>query len=62
MSTETRLARLRLLHLKDKPEELERCLERILIEIQHELARHRTKHIPTDLRRQPAKRGPSGQD
>jgi hypothetical protein len=41
MSTESRLARLGLIHLKDKPEELQRRLADMLIEIEAEKTRLR---------------------
>ena len=41
MSTESRLARLGLLHLKDKPEELYRRLEEMVKEDEAELERNR---------------------
>ena len=43
MSTESRLARLGLLHLKDKPEELYRRLEEMVKEDEAELERHRKR-------------------
>jgi hypothetical protein len=42
MSTESRLARLGLFHLKDNPEALDRRLEELLIEIEAEKIRLRS--------------------
>jgi hypothetical protein len=47
MSRESRLVRLGLIHLKDKPEELQRCLEEMLIEIEAEKTRLRTSTSQT---------------
>ncbi len=38
MSTETRLCRINLFHLQDKPQELEQALEKLLKEVEEELA------------------------
>ncbi len=46
MSTETRLARLGLLHLIDKPDELQRRLEESLKETQAE--RRRLRELPSE--------------
>ena len=46
MSTESRLARLGLLHLKDKPEELQAALEKLGREIEEE--RKRLRECPSE--------------
>ena len=46
MSTESRLARLGLLHLKDKPEELQAALEKLGREIEEE--RRRLREPPSE--------------
>ncbi len=48
MSKESRLCRLNLMHLQDKPDELEKSLEKMLKDIEEELNSLKESKIPID--------------